>query len=94
MEAVLEDVSEWHGGSGKAMNKQRLKLSLHEMQAYQRTQQCLQLRCIFGCGRVDVRADSKHQWMYENRAQILDEEDGPPRNLCSKILHIDCALIA
>lgn len=80
---VLEDVEERHGGQGKAVDEEGLELALDKVQHDHPKGQGLQGRgaIVEGGQRVDVRAEVVEERVDEERAEVLDDEDGTPGDL-------------
>ena len=80
---VLEDVEERHGGQREAVDEESLELALDKVQHDHPKGQGLQGRgaIVEGGQRVDVRAEVVEERVDEERAEVLDDEDGTPGDL-------------
>lgn len=93
---VLEDVQERHGGEREAVDEEGLELALDEVQHDHPERQGLQGRRALVEGRqgVDVRAEVVEERVDEERAEVLDDEDGTPGDLrtCRTYLSAICRI--
>src|ERR1700712_232504 len=83
------------------MDEDGLKLPLYKVYANESQRQRLDQRWRWHWGdfepgrrgRVDVGSEEIDERVDEQWAQVFDDEDRPPCDLRSKILHDNCALI-
>lgn len=88
-DAVLEDVEDGHRVGRELVNKQRLELALDEVGNDHAEAEPLGEGHGLGRGAsisVDVRPSGDDEDVDQDRAQVLDEEDGAPGNLRAEVL--------
>lgn len=80
-EAVLEDVGDGHGVGRELVDKGRLKLALEEVAHEEGKAEPLGVGHGLVAAGEDVGPGRDDGGVDEDRAKVLDEEDGAPRNL-------------